>query len=94
MLVDGEMLKIRNQLQNRLQQKLNLNNGTSVNPDGTYQTKERKQLRLKDGECLNMDGEMFKNTYQQRKMEIKKTTKKQKVQKKPKAQKKSMKKGK
>ena len=93
MLVDGEMVQIRNQSQNRLQQKLNLSNGTVVNPDGSYQTKDRKQLQLKDGECLNMDGEMFKNTYQHRKMVNKKTTMKKKIQKKPKVQKKMKKQG-
>ena len=93
MLVDGEMVQIRNQSQNRLQQKLNLSNGTVVNPDGSYQTKDRKQLQLKDGECLNMDGEMFKNTYQHRKMLNKKTTLKKKIQKKPKIQKKMNKQG-
>ena len=93
MLVDGEMVQIRNQSQNRLQQKLNLSNGTIVNPDGSYQTKDRKQLQLKDGECLNMDGEMFKNTYQHRKMVNKKTTLKKKIQKKPRVQKKMNKQG-
>lgn len=93
MLVDGNMVQIRNQSQNRLQQKLNLGNGTTINPDGSYQTKDRKQLRLQDGECLNMDGEMFKNAYQHRKMVIKKTAMKNKVQKKPKVQKKALKKG-
>ncbi|NRD22608.1 hypothetical protein HNV10_05110 [Winogradskyella litoriviva] len=93
MLVDGEMVQIRNQSQNRLQQKLNLDNGTTVNPDGSYQTREGKKLQLREGECLNMEGEMFKNTYQHRKMVNKKTTMKKKVQKKPKIQKKINKKG-
>lgn len=82
MLVDGEMMQVRNQSQNRLQEKLNLNNGTTVNPNGTYQTKERKQMRLQDGECLNMDGQMFKNTYQHRKMVSKNKMTNNKVQKK------------
>jgi len=81
-LVDGEMFQIRNQSQNRLQQQRNLNNGTVVNPDGTYQTRDRKQLQLKDGECLNMDGQMYKNTYQHRKMVVKNKLVKKKVQKK------------
>jgi hypothetical protein len=29
--------------------------------------KRIKQKRLKEGQCLNMDGKLFKTTYQQRK---------------------------
>ncbi len=91
MMMDGEIFQIRNQSQNRLQQKLSLNDGTTVNPDGTYQTREGKQLRLQDGECLNMDGQMFKNTYQHRKMVMKHKQTEKKVQKK--TPKKNVKKG-
>lgn len=92
MLVDGEVLQIRNQSQNRLQQQLNLANGGSINPDGSYQTKDRLQFRLKDGECLNMNGQLFKNTYQARKM-VKKPVMNKKVQKKSSFKKKATKKG-
>jgi ribosome-associated protein YbcJ (S4-like RNA binding protein) len=93
MMVDGELLQIRNQFQNRLQENLNLGNGITVNPDGTYLTRNRKQLKLKDGECLNMEGEMFKNSYQHRKMNMKKMGMKPKAHKKPKAKNKMNKKG-
>lgn len=89
MLVDGEVLQVRNEYQNRLQYRLELGDGAYVNPDGTYQTRERKQLRLLNGECLNMDGEMFKNTYQHRKMMLQKNMIKNKMQTKPKIQKKN-----
>ena len=94
MLVDGEVLQIRNQSQNRLQQQLNLADGSVVNPDGTYLTRDRKQLRLQDGECLNMDGKKFTNMYNHRKMLVKKKMKanknimKKKAPKKPVIQKK------
>lgn len=70
--IDGEVYQIRNQEQNRLQNELALNNGTRVNPDGTYQTRDQKQLRLRDGECLNMEGQKFQNMLQQRKMVMQK----------------------
>ena len=73
--VDGETYQIRNQLQKRLQTSMTLNNGTVVNPDGTYKAKNRKQLRLKDGECLNMDGKLYQNQIQHRKMLIQKNKK-------------------
>ena len=38
---------------------MTLRNGTTVNPDGSVQLKNKKQLRLKDGECLDMDGNRY-----------------------------------
>jgi hypothetical protein len=39
MLVDGDVLQIRDRDQIRLQDKIILTNGTTVNPDGTFQKK-------------------------------------------------------
>ena len=64
--VDGEMLQVRNQMQERLQTSMKLKDGSVVNPDGTYQNRDRKQLRLQDGECLNMDGQLYQNQFQYR----------------------------
>jgi len=82
-LVEGEVMQVRTQSQNRLQQQINLENGTLVNPDGTYQAKDRKQIRLKDGECLTMDGQMFKNSFEHRKMIQNKIMKKKNILNKP-----------
>lgn len=71
-LIDGNVYQIRNQDQSRVQEKLNLGNGTVVNPDGSYKMRNKKQMRLQEGECLNMEGKMFKNSYQERKMAIEK----------------------
>lgn len=81
MFANGEIIKVRNQYQNKLQNQLKLDNGTTVNPDGKYETQARIQFQLKNGECLNMNGEKFKNTYQHRKMILKKNTMKNKVKK-------------
>lgn len=75
MLVEGEMLQIRNQSQNRLEKQFNLADGSVVNPDGTYLTKDRKQMRLRDGECLNMNGKRYTNMYNHRTMIAKKKMK-------------------
>lgn len=75
MLIDGEMFKIMNHSQNRLQEKINLGNGTVVNPKGTCQTPDHKQFSLLDGECLNMDGEIFHNTCVHQNMFVEKNTK-------------------
>jgi preprotein translocase subunit SecD len=55
-----------------LKSQINLADGSTVNPDGTYQTRDRKQLKLHDGECLNLDGQKFQNLHQQRKMMVQK----------------------
>lgn len=71
-MVDGELYRIQNQYQHRLQHQIDLADGGHVNPDGTYQTQNRKQMKLKEGECLNMEGEKFRNLLQYRKMVVQK----------------------
>lgn len=66
MQIDGNVYLLENQFQQRLQQRYNFANGGFVDSDGAYMTRDREQLRLRDGECLNMDGEMFKNSYMNR----------------------------
>ena len=81
MLIDGDVYQIRNQIQNQLHQQLNFANGGSINTDGKYMTRDLQQLHLLDGECLDMDGNKFKNTYTHRKMKMraKKNMMKQKI---------------
>lgn len=102
MNIDGQLYQIKNQSQNKLKQQLKLNNRVVVNPDGSYTNRDGKQLHLRDGECLNMDGQTFKNSYMHRKLVVQKnkntykTMKQKKVQTKPVTtpiQKKNMKKG-
>ena len=71
-LVDGEMYLIRNQAQFRLNEKIELAEGISVNPDGSYLDRNRKQMQLRDGECINMEGQVYRNMHQHRKMLVKK----------------------
>ena len=87
--MDGDMLQVRNQMQERLQTSMTLKDGTVVNPDGTYQNQARKQLRLQEGECLNMDGQLHQNQFQYRKQSLqnKGHERKNKVQTKTKAKK-------
>jgi hypothetical protein len=67
-MVNGEMHPVENQSHEQLQKQLKFSNGGNINPSGSYQNRDMIQSRLHDGECLNMEGEMFKNTYQRRKM--------------------------
>lgn len=71
-MINGEMYQIKNKSQEKIQNQLQLGDGTTVNPDGTYQERNKQRTRLKDGECINMDGKMYKNAYTQRKMHVQK----------------------
>ncbi len=65
-MVDGEMLQLQDRAQQRLMEQQTLADGTVVQPDGTYQTKEGAKLRLQNGECLDGDGIKYRNEYQYR----------------------------
>lgn len=66
--MDGNVFRIRNMEQNRIENQLSLNNGMKINPDGTYQDRNKNQLRLRDGECLSLDGMKYQNALQVRRM--------------------------
>jgi hypothetical protein len=61
--VDGDVLQIRDRDQIRLQDKIILTDGTTVNPDGSSRG---DRLRLRNGECLDMNGVKYSNEYQYR----------------------------
>ena len=64
MLKDGKMYRVNEQKQTQLTTPLQLDNGATVNPDGTYQLQDRKQKRLKDGQCLDFQGNRYSNQQQ------------------------------
>ena len=39
---------------------MTLENGTKVNTDGTYTTKDGKTMKLQNGECLDKKGNLIK----------------------------------
>lgn len=59
MVRDGKMLQVRDGQEAAVTSPLILNNGATVNPDGTVRMRNGKQLRLRDGECLDMDGNRY-----------------------------------
>jgi len=66
MIVNGDVLLINYNHPIPLQSRVTLSDGTLVNPDGTYQTKDFKRFRLHDGECLDNDGIKYRNECQYR----------------------------
>lgn len=58
-LQDGKMLQIKDGQQTTVTSPQTLNNGAVVNPDGTVRTRTQRQFRLRDGECLDVDGNRY-----------------------------------
>ncbi len=61
MLKDGKLYQVKQGVQSQVQAQITLNNGLICNPDGSYRLKDRTQLRLHDGECLDMEGNRYLN---------------------------------
>lgn len=58
---NGQVIQTQNQMQTQLRSSWKLNNGTIVNPDGTYQNKNGKREQLRNGEYLDWDGQRYEN---------------------------------
>ncbi|KAA3622224.1 MAG: hypothetical protein DWP94_08760 [Flavobacterium sp.] len=67
-MVDGEVWQFQTMAQRRLQKRMTLNGDVEVETNGLDRKNNGKQLQLRDGECLNNAGVMFKNLNQFRKM--------------------------
>lgn len=61
---NGQMFQVKDEQWIPLQGQCRLNNGAAVNPDGTYQLRNGKSLRLRDGQCVNFDGKRFRSETQ------------------------------
>ena len=61
MLQNGEMYRVQDQQRTRLQETLTLQNGTKVSPDGTCRLGTGKSFKLRDGQCLDMQGTRYKS---------------------------------
>jgi hypothetical protein len=52
---------IRDKQKTKLQKQLKLKDGTVVQPDGAFKNQKGDRLRLREGECIDMDGNWFAN---------------------------------
>lgn len=64
LVVKGEMLQLRDRAETHLREKQNLNDGTVLYPNGTYETADGEKYKLKNGESLDGDGALYRNEYQ------------------------------
>lgn len=66
LVVNGEMLQLRDRAELHLREKQVLADGTVLYPNGRYVTPDGKKYRLGNGECLDGDGALYRNEYQYR----------------------------
>jgi len=59
MMKDGKMVHNMDGKEMQMQNDMQLKNGTTIHPDGTYQLKNGKQLHLRDGQCMDMNGRKY-----------------------------------
>jgi hypothetical protein len=60
-LENKEVFMVKDMKRTRLQKELRLKDGTVVQPDGAFRNKKGDRLRLREGECLDMEGNWFAN---------------------------------
>lgn len=63
-LQDGSCMLVKDGVPTKLQAQLRLSNGTVVNPDGSYQLQNQQRYQLRNGECLDMNGNRYLNQNQ------------------------------
>lgn len=60
-LQDGKLYLMNKGVQNQVKEQVKLSNGTVINPDGTYQLQNQQKFQLRDGECIDMNGNRYLN---------------------------------
>ncbi|MGV3528357.1 MAG: DUF6799 domain-containing protein [Flavisolibacter sp.] len=70
MLLDGKLYLVEDGDRTLVQSQLKLRNGGVANPDGSYQLQNQDRMQLRNGECLDMDGNRYQSQqrYNQRHM--------------------------
>lgn len=61
---DATLYQIRDEDHIILRNRIILNDGTVVNRDGSYQTRTGEPLRLMNGQCMDMDGNLYRSRQQ------------------------------
>ncbi|MEO9804917.1 MAG: DUF6799 domain-containing protein [Reichenbachiella sp.] len=58
---DGKMMQMRAGVATEMQNAYKFQNGTIINPDGTYQLRNGKRKMLRNGECISNNGVRFRS---------------------------------
>lgn len=57
---NGKLMQMKAGIMTEMQNSYTYQNGTVVNPDGSYQLKNGKKKMLKEGECISNNGVRFR----------------------------------
>ncbi|WP_026898189.1 DUF6799 domain-containing protein [Daejeonella oryzae] len=60
-LQDGQLYLYKNGVQSQVREKIQLKNGGTVNPDGSYMLQNQERFQLRNGECMDMNGNRYLN---------------------------------
>lgn len=61
---EGKLYRMQQGVRTQVKEAVRLKNGGVVNPDGLYQLKDQQRQQLRNGECIDMNG----NRYQSQRM--------------------------
>lgn len=59
--LDGQLFQYRNGTRTQVMEQQRLKNGTLLNPDGSYLFQNQERFQLRQGECLDFNGLLYKN---------------------------------
>jgi len=57
----GKLYQVREGIKTQVQSQIRLQNGTVINPDGSYQFRDQDRMQLKNGQCFDMAGNKYRN---------------------------------
>lgn len=61
-LCNGEVIRHRNKITEKIKDGVNLNHGIILYPDGSFTDAAGKKFRLREGQCMDPGGKVFKNS--------------------------------
>lgn len=76
MFQNGKLYRMQNGVSTEVKNQLRLQSGLVVNPDGSFQIRDQERQQLRNGQCLDMNGNVYQNQrmYNQRHMMGRKNT--------------------
>lgn len=61
-LCNGEVVHHRNKQIEKIKNQVNLNHNVTLFPNGSFTVSSGKKYQLKEGQCMDLSGKIFKNT--------------------------------
>ena len=61
MMQRGRLYQMKNQQMQPVDSKIQCRNGATLNPDGSYHLKNGRRQQLRDGQCVDPDGNLYQS---------------------------------